>query len=183
MHRLPPLTVAAPIDSLWRVATLMLGGCVGAALGWWVSAWLELTLVVSVLLALATMLAAAFAARWHLRAPAGVLTCDGQGWTWSEGQASNAVPKTVTADVMIDAQSWLLLRLTPVHAHVPIQVPIHVDEAVGTGSASTASSTLAPTPISGIWLPLAKATTPQGWHVLRAALHAQQPAPSVAALH
>jgi hypothetical protein len=173
MHRLPPLSVVAPIDSSWRVATLMLGGCVGAALGWWVSAWLELTVAVSVLLALATMLAAAFAARWHLRAPAGVLTCDGQGWTWFEGQASNAVPKMVTADVMIDAQSWLLLRLTPIHVH----------EAVGTGSASTASSTLAPTPTSSLWLPLAKATTPQAWHVLRAALHAQQPAPSVEAPH
>lgn len=167
MHRLPPLTVAAPIDRRWRVATRMLGGCVGAALGWWVSAWLELSVAVSVLLALTAMLAAAFAARWHLRAPAGVLACDGQGWTWSDGQASNAVPKAVTADVMIDAQSWLLLRLTP----VPVPVPVHDHAAVGTGSASS------------IWLPLAKATTPQAWHVLRAALHAQQPAPSVAASH
>ncbi len=166
-HRLPPLTVVAPIDGLWRVATLMLGGCVGAALGWWVSAWLELTVVVSVLLALAAMLAAAFAARWHLRAPAGELACDGQGWTWCEGPSSGAASKAVTAEVMIDAQSWLLLRLKPVHA------------AVGAGSTPTSATNTATNTI--IWLPLGKASAPQGWHVLRAALHAQQPASSVVA--
>jgi hypothetical protein len=154
-HRLPTLTVDAPIDRRWRWATFMLGACVGAALGWWASAWLELGVVVSVLLASSAMFAAALAARSHLRAPAGVLACDGQDWTWSGSAADHRAGALVTTEVIIDAQSWLLLRLTPVHA------------------AGTRGS------VPVVWLPLSRAAAPQPWHVLRAALHAQPSSASV----
>lgn len=158
-RRLPLLVVDAPADRAWRVASGLLGAMVGASTCWWLCAWFEQAVPVSVALALASTLAGAAMAMHHLRPAHGRLVGTGQAWTWAPDAArSNLAALVVSVDVMIDAQAWMLLRLTPQR---------------------TAANANANTHAVPVWLPLSKAAAPRTWHVLRAAVHAPQPTPSV----
>jgi len=113
MHAAPPVRMSLAPGGAWHAAWVLVAAGAGASMAAWVSSQAYASHAV---VAASALCAGALAAGWAFcalrsgRSAPAVLAWDGAVWQWSSGESP---PVPGESRVMIDLDTWLLLRFKP----------------------------------------------------------------------